>query len=109
MRQGRAHPYPNGLAGRVEPSGSEQGAAKIQGHRQVAPDAAAAGAGGTRAGQGLLEVAPRALPRDLDQAELGDLEDPGAGAVSGELLLEPLEDLLPVRRILHVDEVHDEE
>ena len=65
----------------------------------------------SRAGarQDALEVAARALARELDQAELRDRQHARARAVPRELRLEALEDLAAVLGLLHVDEVDDEQ
>ena len=102
------HPQAHRSPGRRRARRPQERPAQVERHRQVRLHAAAARAGaGTR--QDLLEVAAGALAGDLDQAELGDLEDARAGAVPGQLLLEPLEHLAAVLGILHVDEVHDED
>ena len=50
-----------------------------------------------------------ALARHLEHAQLRDRQDLVLGAVDGHLLAEPVEDLLPVLGVLHVDGVdHDE-
>ncbi len=49
------------------------------------------------------------LAGHLDQAELADAQDVGLGLVPPQGLLERLEDLVPVLRLLHVDEVADDD
>src|SRR5690606_8517883 len=60
-------------------------------------------------GAGLGEVLQQAggdvLAGHLDQAQLGDVEDLGAGLVLGERLLELAENQLLVLLLFHVDEV----
>ena len=49
------------------------------------------------------------LPGHLDQPQLRDLEDVGLGLVAPQRLLQGLEDLLAVLRLVHVDEVDDDD
>src|SRR6266404_6349888 len=100
---------PDGFARGVEVGGGEEGPAQVEGDGQVGLHAAGAATAGAGLGQGLFEVAPGALAGDLDQAELGDLEQAGPGAVLRKLRLEALEDLAAVLRVFHVDEIHDED
>src|SRR5581483_8882608 len=58
---------------------------------------------------GLDESFRDPLPGHLDQTELGDFEDLGAGLVAGEGVAEGPHDLLAVLADLHVDEVDDDD
>ena len=63
----------------------------------------------TRLGQLALEALLHALARDDDQPEVRDLHRLRRRAILAQLLLDLLEDLLPVLLLLHVDEVeHDD-
>src|SRR6202044_1475086 len=81
----------------------------LVGHRHLALDLSLAVA--IRAG--LVERAADALAHPLaghlDQAELADLEHVGLGAVAAQGLLHGLEDLVAVLRLIHVDEVDDDD
>ena len=57
----------------------------------------------------LHEVFPRAFPRHLDEAELGDLQDVRLGLVRAQRLSERAVDLVPIGRRLHVDQVDDDQ
>ncbi len=76
----------------------EQLFAQVEADRGVRLDAAAAAAIGAGLREQALEVGAAALAGDLDQAELGDVEQLGLRPVLLDLALQAGEDLLAVRR-----------
>src|SRR5262249_13528300 len=105
----RRHAHAYRLSRNEERGRTQQLTPQIERARQVRLDPTAARALRARAPQHAVEIAARSLACDLDQAELRHGQHARARAIAGELRLEGLEDLAPVRRVLHVDEVHDEE
>src|SRR5439155_26330228 len=90
--------------------------AKVKGLREeqaleegFVEDDSSAGAGGADGREGLDQALRHPFPGHLDQAEVGDIEDLGAGLVSGQGVAEGPHDLLPVLLDLHVDEVDDDD
>src|SRR5438046_2886441 len=81
----------------------------LQRDRGVRLDPSAPGA--VRAGlrQRSFQALPHPLASHLDQPELGDLQDLGLGAVLANLVLQRLEEAGAVVRVLHVDEVENDD
>src|SRR5450759_2334449 len=75
---------------------------------EVVLDAAVAATAGAGPRQHAIERGARALARDLNEAELGDLQDFRLRPILLHLRLEGLEERAPVLLVLEVDEVHDE-
>src|SRR5438128_5314354 len=77
--------------------------------RRARFDDAGARAVRTRLGEDALEALLHALARDDDQPEIRHLQRLGRRPILFQLLLDGLEDFLPVLLLLHVDEVeHDD-